>query len=156
MTKGFIIFTLAIITAVAGGVYIMFEQIKESGYESCVLSIESALGQALADDPEFSQKIPVTNEWRTLGEEEERVLFDKLIAAGRTFDCEQFGEYANGDALRGEKGRINVRKDGQRVRVRIEVNDGRTRITNPVAALEQPALLANDIIQFAKTFNAGT
>lgn len=123
-------YSIAIIltlTGVAVTAYIFFHQLKEAGYESCVLSIESAFAQALALDSDLSREIIATNEWRTLDEDEERILFDKFIAAGRIFDCKQFGEYANGEALRGDKGRINVRRDGQRVEVRIEVDDGRSR-----------------------------
>jgi hypothetical protein len=130
MTKQAIIFTLIILiilTAAAGSVYLLFEYLEEAGYESCVLSIEDAFGQTLSYDSELSRKIVVTNEWRTLDEEEERILFDKFIAIGRTFDCKQFGEYANGEALHGEKGRIRVRRHGKWVRVRIEADDGRTR-----------------------------
>lgn len=97
------------------------------GYESCVLSIEDAFGKALSYDSELSRKIVVTKEWRTLDEEEERILFDKFIAIGRKFDCRQFGEYGNGEALHGEKGKINVHKEGQLVRVRFEIDDGRIR-----------------------------
>ena len=120
MRKRATVLAILITAATASCAYLLFERIKEMGYESCVLSIESEFGKALASDLELSRKLVVTNEWRTLGEEEERVLFDKFIALGRKFDCKQFGEYANGDALREDRGTIDVRRDEQRVHVRIE------------------------------------
>src|SRR5688572_4148758 len=127
--KQAIMLVFTILAAAVVGAYLVFDFLKEAGYESCVLSIESAFGQALDHNSELSRKIMVTNEWRTLDEGEERILFEKFIAIGRTFDCKQFGVYADGTALRNEKGKIKVRKVGQWVRVRIEVDDGRPRIS---------------------------
>src|SRR5687767_11773480 len=119
MTKRAIIFVIAILAGGAVAGYLLLDaQLKDSGYDSCVLSIETAFGEALVNDPELSRRIAATEEWRTLDEEEERVLFDKFTSANRNFDCTQFGEYANGTALHGDKGRIRLRKENGRVRVR--------------------------------------
>jgi hypothetical protein len=125
--KQWVLLTLLVFAASAGGVYLFFQHIKEVGYESCVLSIESEFGKALMRDAELSGNIVVTSDWRMLSEEEERILFDKFGTLRRTFDCKQFGEYANGEAIRGEKGSIQVRRYENLIRVRIEANDGRVR-----------------------------
>jgi hypothetical protein len=107
----------------AGGGYFVFWKLKQS----CRTSVEGAISKALEHDLNLSQKILVTNEFRALSEEEERILFDKFIADGQTFDCRQFPEYANGEVVRGTHGRIEVRRQGEWVGVRIVIDDGQTR-----------------------------
>jgi len=109
------------------GLYRLLDGIKEMGYEPCVLSIESAFGQALNSD-EFRQKIVLANEWRYLADDEERLLFDSLRPTKGRYDCKQFPEYGDGSVFKGESGRIKAIREGERVFVRIEVDNGYPRI----------------------------
>lgn len=117
---------LVILTAIGVGCYLLFSRMKETGYEPCVLSIESAFSVAL-DSDELKGEFLLSEDWRYLDEDEERMLFDKF--PGRTFDCVQFPEYADGSVLRETNGRIKAKRSGQNASVRLEVDDGRTRIT---------------------------
>lgn len=78
---------------------------------------------------DLREKIAVSDEWRYLSEDEERLLFDSFAQQGRGFDCAQFRDYANGEALRGDYGRVKVGKVDNYIRARLEFNDGRERIT---------------------------
>ena len=118
---------LVCLFAASGVGYWLFKEVKESGYDSCVLSIEDAFRRALLTDPELSRRITVSDKWRSLDEDEKRMLFDKFIAAGRTFDCRQFGEYSDGEALRGDQNKIYVRKWENSLLVRLALNEGYTR-----------------------------
>ncbi|NOT46656.1 MAG: hypothetical protein HOP17_02755 [Acidobacteria bacterium] len=131
MTKKLGIFLLIILAIGAGTIYLGLHWLKEAAYESCVLSIEDAFGQAISHDSDLSRQIPVTDVWRTLSDTEERILFEKFIALGRRFDCTQFDEYANGKVFLGEYGKMQVRQRGESVRVRFVIKDGRTRVYNP-------------------------
>jgi hypothetical protein len=126
MRKHITIVISLILIIISLALYFLWRGIKESGFESCALSIEGAFGMAL-DSNEFNRKIKVTNEWRTLDEHEERMLFDKFISMGRTFDCYQFPEYSDGSVLKGDHGRIKAKRDGKRILVRFEIDGGYTR-----------------------------
>lgn len=118
--------TVTILVLAGAGIYFAWLSLIESGYESCVLSIEDRIGATLSLR-EFKEKIPLSDEWRELSEDEERMIFDKFVAEGVRFDCQNFSEYASGEALRGSKGRVIARKDGPRILARTEVKDGRVR-----------------------------
>ncbi len=111
------------------GCYWLWNSIKEMGYESCVLSVESAIGQAL-ESAEFNQRIVLTDKWRTLDEEEERLVFNKFVSIGRRFDCKQFPEYEDGSAIVGDHGRIKAKRDANRIIVQIEDDEGHARWTH--------------------------
>ncbi len=119
------ILALILVALIGLGVYFVFDTMGDAGFESCVASIESGIIAALIEG-ELKQRILVTDEWRTLDEEEKRILFDQFNSGERNFDCYRFQEYSDGSALKDDKGTIKVRRDGQFLRVRIEVT-GRTR-----------------------------
>jgi hypothetical protein len=125
MSKSWII-TVIILLLVGAGIYFAWRSLIELGYDSCVLSIEDRMGTTLSLR-EFQEKIPLSDQWRELSEDEERLLFDRFVAEGTRFDCKNFSEYANGEALRGSNGRVIARKDGSRILARTEVKDGRVR-----------------------------
>lgn len=127
MSRSWII-TVIILVLVGAGIYLAWRSIVEMGYESCVLSIEDSFGNRLSL-PDLREKIPVSDEWRYLSEAEERLLFDSIADQGRGFDCAQFRDYANGEALRGDNGRVKVGKVEKHIRARLDINDGRERIT---------------------------
>ena len=129
MSKGLII-TIVILVVLGAGLYIGYRNLVEAGYESCVLSLEDGIANAIGLAG-IRDKIPVTDEWRSLSEDEERLIFVRFKAMGVGFDCKNFIEYANGDIFRGEHGRINVRLVDGWVRVRVEIDDGRVRKYTP-------------------------
>ena len=100
--------TITLLAVLGAGAYLVYRQLVEAGYESCVLSLEDGIANAIGL-AEIREKIRMTEEWRTLSEDEERLIFDKFNAIGRRFDCAQFGEYENGEIFRGEYGLIKVR-----------------------------------------------
>lgn len=117
MSNGWII-TIVILVVLGAGLYLGYRNLVEAGYESCVLSLEDGIANAIGL-AEIRDKIAMSGEWRTLSEDEERLIFVRLNASGRRFDCANFGEYADGEVFRGEYGRIKVRKSGQFVRAHV-------------------------------------
>ena len=79
MSKGWII-TLTILAVLGAGLYSGYRNLVEAGYESCALSLEDGIANAIGL-VEIRDKIAMSEEWRTLSEDEERLIFDRLNAA---------------------------------------------------------------------------
>ncbi|HQU93530.1 MAG TPA: hypothetical protein PLK77_14590, partial [Pyrinomonadaceae bacterium] len=64
MSKSWMI-TVTILVLAGAGIYFASRSLIESGYDSCVLSIEDRIGATLSLR-EFQEKIPLSDEWREL------------------------------------------------------------------------------------------
>ena len=125
MSKKLLIGIVVILLAFMASGYYGYRKLIEAGYPSCVLSIEDVISREF--ERGAIKGVIVTDEWQTLGEDEEQALFTEFQYTGLKFDCRQFPQFADGSALVGSKGHIRFRKEGRLIRVRIESDEGHER-----------------------------
>ncbi len=121
MSKRLLIVIASVFLIIVSFGYYAYKQLVEAGYLSCILSIEDTIGRELGRGA--VKGVIVTDDWQTLGEDEEQALFADFRSKGVTFDCYQFARFADGSAFAGTKGQIRFRREGPIIRVRIESDE---------------------------------
>ncbi len=125
MSKKLIIEIVVILLAITAVGYYGYRRLNEVAYPSCVLSIEEVIRRDFERGK--IEGVMVTDEWQTLGEDQEQAIFAEFRSRGLKFDCAQFAHFADGSALLGSKGYIRYRKEDDHVVVRIESDEGYER-----------------------------
>lgn len=96
----------------------MYRSIEEAAVGGCISSVRSLLVFALRKD-DVQKMIVLSGEWKTIDEEEKRLLFRNIDEPGR-FDCYRFPYYKEGKTETGENLQIRVRKVDGNVDLTIE------------------------------------
>lgn len=116
-----LILSVAVISAFLPVIYVgvqLYRSMEESAVGACISSVRTLLLFALRKD-DVQKMIILTNEWRTISEEEKKLLFSN-IDEPRRFDCYRFPYYKVGKTETGANIEIRVRKVDGNVDLRIE------------------------------------
>jgi hypothetical protein len=92
---------------------------EEAAYQSCVLSLHTALIKNFKNNKSLSEAISPEPEWRVLSEREVQLLFESLGGKNQ-FDCKNYPDSANGRNKAGEYLRIAARQNDGLIYLTIE------------------------------------